>query len=306
MINSRFLFVKLQILFGFLVLFISSMAQPEKVEIIPVKVTDQITMLLGQGGNIGLFTGPDGAFLIDDQYAPLSKKIKSAINSITDKDVRFLINTHFHQDHTGGNENFGNDGAIIVAHENVRKRLIDRLEMLEKRELKSETAEIGLPVISFSTDINFHLNGEDVMVFHVHQAHTDGDAIIYFPKSNVLHTGDIFFNGSYPFIDLNAGGTISGVLEAVGKCLFLTDDETLIIPGHGELGNKTDLVLYQNMLKTIKSRIAEALLKGMDLEQLKEANLTEEFDDSWGKSFINGGKFTEILYNDLSKSTNSM
>ena len=218
----------------------------DDVQITVEKVTDHIYMLQGAGGNIGISTGKDGVFMIDDQFAPLSEKITAAIKTISDQPVSFLVNTHFHGDHTGGNANFEATGAMIVAHDNVRKRLA----------ADPKTADAGLPVITFSEDATFYQNGDDVFLTHVHHAHTDGDALVYFAQSNVLHTGDTFFNGNFPFIDTNRGGSIQGDIDAAKKGLMLINEDTKIIPGHGKLATKADYQKYHDMLENVHTAVA--------------------------------------------------
>src|SRR5258706_2508891 len=214
---------------------------PSKVEIKTEKLSATSYMMIGDGGNMGLSVGPDAVFVIDDQFAPLTPKILAAIAKLSDKPVKFLINTHWHFDHTGGNANLGKMGALIVAHENVRKRMSSEgfIEFLGMR-TKPDPKE-ALPVVTFASDVTFHLNGDEIYAFHVPRAHTDGDVIIHFRNSNVIHMGDTFFNKLYPFIDTSSGGTIDGMIAAVDKGLALGNDSTKYIPGHGPLATKSDL-----------------------------------------------------------------
>ena len=220
----------------------------EDVKVTAVPVTEKIFMLSGKGGNIGLFLGEDGTFLIDDQYAPLTDKILAAIEAAGGEYPKFLINTHYHGDHTGGNENLGGKGTLIFSHDNVRERLRTGafLKPFDMKQAKSSKA--GLPVVTFSEDISFHLNGDTVHALHVPHSHTDGDSFIHFQKANVIHTGDLFFNGFYPFIDVDHGGSLRGMIKGVDTVLSLADEHTRIIAGHGPLGSKADLVRYRNML----------------------------------------------------------
>src|SRR6266446_1404427 len=211
-----------------------------KVEIETQKLADTVYMMTGAGGNLGLSVGEDAVFVIDDQFAPLTPKIQAAIAKLSSKPVKFLLNTHWHFDHTGGNENLGKAGAVIVAHENVRKRLstegfIEFLGMKTQPEPK-----VALPVVTFTRDVTFHLNGDELVVTHVPRAHTDGDSMVRFRKSNVVHTGDTFFNKLYPFIDTSSGGTVAGVLAAVDGVLKTAGDDTKIIPGHGPLARSEE------------------------------------------------------------------
>ncbi len=216
------------------------------VEVTAEAVVPDLYMLQGAGGNIGLSVGTDGAFVIDDQFAPLAPKIMAAIEAIDDRPVEFLVNTHWHGDHTGGNEAFGAAGAHIVAHDNVRRRLKEGL-----KRATSETRpapEGALPVVTFSNEVSFYWNGLDIRVIHLANAHTDGDAIIHLRDANVIHTGDIYFNGGFPYIDLESGGSFDGLIAAQEKILSLSDDATKIIPGHGALSSRAAMGPYVAML----------------------------------------------------------
>jgi len=226
----------------------------DSVEIKTSKVSGPVYVLEGSGGNIGVLVGNDGVMLVDDEFAPLSEKIKKAIGAISDKPIRFIINTHFHGDHTDGNKIFGSEGSVIVAQENARKRMTtDYFFKAFKQEQKAMTYE-GLPKITFAESITFNMNGETVQVIHIKNAHTDGDAAIYFKESNVLHTGDAFVRYGLPFIDDQGGGTIDGMINGAEQMLKMINDETKIIPGHGQLSSKKDLQDYKKMLQTVRSR----------------------------------------------------
>lgn len=271
----------------------------ENVQIQTKKIKNGIYMLIGRGGNIGVSSGKEGVFMIDDQYAPLTEKILAAVSTISDEPIRFVINTHWHQDHTDGNENMGEAGAIIVAHENVRKRLSsEQFSEFFNRKLPP-SPEKALPVITFTRDVKFHLNDEEIQVFHLSNAHTDGDIIIYFPNSNVIHTGDIYFEGLYPFIDLSAGGSLNGMIEAVGQILPMINDDTLVIPGHGPLSNKSKLEAYHKMLIVIRDRISRQIRNGKSLEEVIASQPTQEFDEVWGKTFLKPEQFVGIAYKSL-------
>ncbi len=271
-----------------------------KVQIKEEKVGEQLYMLTGSGGNMALLHGEDGVFLIDDQFAPLTEKILTKIKTLTGKDkVDFLVNTHWHGDHTGGNENMGKQGALIVAHENVRARMQRGRTKLEAGRAVKPAPKVALPVMTFEEGINLHLNGEDIMVFHVDIAHTDGDAIVYFPKSNVIHTGDTYFKERYPYIDINSGGHINGVLKTLERIIFLADGDTKIIPGHGSLSNKEELMAYRNVLMTCRDRIQKAIKAGKTLEEIQASDITKEWDESWGGGFINPTSFRKTLYTNL-------
>jgi len=267
-----------------------------KVEIKATQVRGNIYMLEGAGGNMGLLIGEDGIVLIDDQFAPLSEKIRAAIGELSPGNVKYLVNTHFHGDHTGGNENFGKGGAIIVAHDNVRKRLSS--ESTRNGRTSPPKPEEAWPVITYEEGTNIHINDEAVMMVHVHDAHTDGDSFVYFQEANVLHMGDCFFNGNFPFIDLNSGGSVNGAIEAVKLALMMTNAETKIIPGHGSLATKADLDSYYTMLTTMRDRVQGAIDEGKTLDQAKSAGLTKDYE-SWGKGFISNDRIVETMYKSL-------
>ena len=268
------------------------------VEIKTTEVTDGVYMLEGAGGNIGLSTGDDGAFVIDDQFAPLSKKIMAAIKKQTKEDVVFVLNTHFHGDHTGGNEAFGEAGAHIVAHDNVRKRLKEGM----KRASGNETPpapDAALPVITFSKSMTFHWNGRTIYVWHPEKAHTDGDAIVFLKDVNVVHMGDVFFNGGYPFIDLEAGGDMAGYIATHEKVLSKIDDDTQIIPGHGPLASKADLQNTVNMLKDVQTRVQAQIDEGLDEDAAVAADPLSDLNGDWGQGFINGERMVRTAYRSL-------
>jgi glyoxylase-like metal-dependent hydrolase (beta-lactamase superfamily II) len=281
---------------AFLALFLlaSPLGAQDEVTIETTDLGSGIYMLKGRGGNMGLSVGSDGAFLIDDQFAPLTKKILAAIAEVTDKPVEFMINTHWHGDHTGGNENMGKAGALLFAHENVRERL------LKGDEDTDPAAPGALPVVVFTDALTFHWNDEEIHVFHVHDAHTDGDAMIHFRKANVIHVGDVYFNGLYPFIDTESGGSTKGIIAAVDKALALADADTKIIPGHGALSNRAELEAYRNMLATIVERIEAAIAEGKNLDEVQATKPSAEWDEVWGEIWIKPDEFVETIYNDFS------
>lgn len=277
---------------------ISISAQKKEVKIISTKITNNIYMLEGQGGNIGMFIGKDGVFMIDDQFAPLTSKILSAIKKITNKPVRYLVNTHWHGDHTGGNANMQKEGAVIVSHENVRKRM--SVDQIVRGRKKAASQKEALPVITFTKDMMFFLNGEDILVTHIHNAHTDGDALVYFTNSNVLHVGDAYFQKGFPYIDVDSGGSIDGYIHGIEKMIALSDDKTVIIPGHGRLSNKKELKVYLKMLKSLRTSIKLKIKEGKTLEQVKlDSDITKPFKKlSW---WITEGKIKEAIYRSLKK-----
>lgn len=276
----------------------ASLAQPkwDEVQINTSKLAEGVYMLQGWGGNLGLSVGPDGAFLIDDQYAPLSKKIKAAIAEVSKNDVKFVLNTHWHGDHTGGNENFGQAGAMIVAHENVRARLSKAQALVFFESQYEASPEGALPVVTFTDAMTFHWNGDDIRVFHVKNAHTDGDSVIHFRKANVIHTGDVVFNGYYCFIDYEHGGSIDGVIEAVSRILELADSKTMIIPGHGPLTGHEELAGYRDMLTTVRDRIDLLMKDGKSADEIVAAKPTAEFDAEWGNGFIKADDWVRMVH----------
>lgn len=270
-----------------------------KVHIKTEKLSATTYMMTGEGGNLGLSIGDDAVFVIDDQFAPLTPKIKAAIAKLTKKPVKFVLNTHWHFDHTGGNENMGKAGALIVAHENVRKRMsVEGFIKFFGMKTKAEP-KVALPVVTFTRDISFHLNGDEVYVYHVANAHTDGDAVVHFRNSNVIHMGDTFFNKLYPFIDTSSGGKVDGMLKAADQALELANDSTKIIPGHGPLGNKADLKAYREMLASVSGKIKALIKDGKTLEQVLAAKPSAEFDAVWGNGFLKPQKWVEMLYENL-------
>src|SRR6266487_752632 len=272
-----------------------------KVEIQTEKLADTVYMMTGAGGNLGVSVGEDAVFVIDDQFAPLTPKIQAAIAKLTDKPVKFLLNTHWHFDHVGGNENLGKAGALIFAHENVRKRMSTE-QFMEFFAMKTKPEpKVALPVITFTRDLTFHVNGDEVRAFHVPRAHTDGDTIIHFAKSDVIHTGDAFFNKLYPFIDTSSGGTVEGVLAAADRVLKMASDRTKIIPGHGPLGGKADLKAYRDMLAAVSGNIRAQIKAGKTAEQVMASKPTAKYDDVWGKGFLPPEKFVAMLYGNLKK-----
>lgn len=278
-------------------LFGSAQAQQnfDKVEIRAEKLSPTTYVLFGAGGNIGVSAGEDALFIIDDQYAPLTPKILAALKLISDKPVKFVLNTHWHGDHTGGNESMGKAGALIVAHDNVRKRMsTEQFIALFKSKVPASPKD-ALPVVTFSSDVTFHLNGDEIHGFHVPKAHTDGDTIIHFRKSNVIHMGDTFFNGLYPFIDVSSGGNPDGVIAAADRVLALANDATKIIPGHGPVCNKADLKVYRDMLSTVTGRVKALLKQGKTPDEIKAAKPSAEFDEKWGKAFLPPSSFIDSL-----------
>ena len=286
-----------------LVLFaVPALAQQQdfsKVEVKAEKVAEGVYMLTGSGGNLGLSVGKSGTYLIDDQYAPLSDKILAAIKAITPDPVRFVVNTHWHGDHTGGNENMGKAGALLVAHENVRRRMSSEQFIALFGNKIPPSPEDALPVVTFTDAITFHWNGDEIRVYHVPPAHTDTDSIVHFVKADVVHTGDVFFNGSYPFIDTSSGGRIDGVIEAAERVLAGTGPATRFIPGHGKVGSRADLQAYRDMLKVVRDRVAKLKAEGKSRDEAIAAKPTADLDPKWAGAFVKGDTFTGIAYDSL-------
>ncbi|MFN2238482.1 MAG: MBL fold metallo-hydrolase [Thermoanaerobaculia bacterium] len=260
-----------------------------KVEIKVHPVAGKIFMLEGAGGNIGVSVGDDGIVIVDDQYAPLAPKIKAALASLTDQPVRFVLNTHYHGDHTGGNEFFG-ESAPVVAHENVRTRLA---EGFPSRNI-DPAPDGALPVITFNDRLSIHLNGEEVRAEHIPHGHTDGDSVIFFTGSNVVHLGDIFFNGLFPFIDIDSGGSVAGVIAGIEALLPKIADDAKIIAGHGPLASKGDLETTLGMLRETSALVRAGLAAGKTAEQMKEEKILAKWD-SWSWGFISADRFVDTL-----------
>jgi glyoxylase-like metal-dependent hydrolase (beta-lactamase superfamily II) len=257
-----------------------------QVEIEPARVAGGVWMLTGAGGNLGVCAGPDGVFLIDDQFAPLTPKIKAAIATFSDRPVRFVLNTHHHGDHTGGNENLAGEGAVVVAQDNVRRRMGREEFNALWGAATPASPPAALPIVTFSDTVTFHLNGHTVRCAHVANAHTEGDAPVHFVEANVVHSGDLLFNGSYPVIDYPAGGSIDGMIAAANVLLAMSDEDTRIIPGHGPLATRGDVVRFREMLVTVRDRVRRLVAQGRTLEQVLAARPLDDLDAVWGQGFV--------------------
>lgn len=281
----------------------STAADKNKLSFSTTEVAPGLYMLMGvggfTGGNIGLSTGEDGVVMIDDSMPPMLDIMQTAIKSVTDQPVDFLINTHVHGDHTGNNEAMGNNGTHIVAHENLRKHLLTK--GVQTRKGMQPAPKAALPVITFSHTMNFHLNGKDAHIFHVANAHTDGDAVIYFKQDNVIHTGDTLFNRMFPYIDIDSGGTVDGYIAAQKKILSFADDKTKIIPGHGALATKKDLQASIAMLEKSRNIISKLVAQGKTEDETVKLNPLAEYSESWSWSFITTEKMTRQMYKGLSQ-----
>lgn len=268
----------------------------DTVQVRTVPITPTVYLLQGAGGNIAVSAGNDAVFIVDAQMAQLTKKIQSAIAELTSNPVRYVVNTHWHPDHVGGNENFGKAGAVLRAHGNVRSRMsAEQFIVAQNRKIpRSPSAAIPVAI----SDTAFVMNGDSIVVFHVPNAHTDGDMIVHFAKSNVIHTGDIFSSSSLPFIDVSSGGSVQGIIDAADRVLALSDDNTRIIPGHGQPANKARLRMYRDMVVTLRDRIRGLVSTGKTVEQILEQNITAPFV----KEFPGGHKiFVTEAHKDLTK-----
>ena len=258
----------------------------EGVEIRAQHVAGSVHMLEGAGGNLGVCAGPDGLVLIDDQFEALADKISAALEQLSEGPLRYVLNTHYHGDHTGGNPAFG-QRAPILAHANVRQRL-------ESGEASAAMLEHGLPVITYDDGVQVHANGEVLRVVHYPACHTDGDSVVFFEHANVIHMGDMFFSGRFPYIDLDAGGSVRGLIAAVTEILAQADDETRIIPGHGALSSKADLAEYLDMLRTLQARVAAVLAEGATAEDMLRDDLFSDYAE-WGTGYINTEAWVHTL-----------
>jgi cyclase len=267
-----------------------------KVEVKTVPVAGSVSMLQGSGGNIAVLVGSDGVLVVDDEYAPLVPKILAAIGKLSSKPVRFVVNTHFHDDHTGGNASLGAEGAVIVAQDNVRKRMsTEQFNAFFKRTTPPSPAA-ALPIVTFAEGVKFYLDGEEIEVTHIGPGHTDGDATIWFKKANVIHMGDNFFNGLYPFVDASSGGSLDGTVTALEGVLSRIDDQTKVIPGHGPLGSKADLKKFHDMLATVRDRVQKAVREGKTQDQVVASKPSAEFDAAWGGGFLKPEAFVTEVY----------
>ncbi len=265
-----------------------------------IKIKDNIHMLQWAGaGNMMLLSGKDGNILIDDQFAPLSEKINAAIQAVNTGNVKFLFNTHYHGDHAGGNTNFAKMGATIFAHDNVRSRLMADSTKLKYSKLSKPEPMEAWPVITYAEGMNIYLNNEAIVIFHVDNAHTDGDALFYLPKSNLIHTGDCFMKGRFPFIDRSSGGSVDGWIKAVAQVLTLIDNETIIIPGHGDLANKNDYREVHNAVMIVRDGVKKALKERQNLNQILALNLAKDYEKTLGSGFIKGDALIKTMFEEF-------
>jgi len=276
-----------------------------KVQIKVTKVSGNIYMLEGAGGNIAASIGEDGIVIVDDQYAPLADKIQAALKNlgITDKPVRFVINTHYHGDHTGGNAPFANAGSTVIAQDNVRKRMESGGTGGNGGSIKMDipsAPKAALPIITFDHDVTVHLNGEDIRALHFPAGHTDGDAVIFFPKNNVVHMGDDFVRYGFPYIDVASGGSAQGMIAAMEKVSAELPADAKVIPGHGDVSSLDDVRAFVKMLKETAAAVQQAIDERKTVEQMKQEKILEPWK-KWSGDFIDSDKFTETLYNSLTR-----
>jgi glyoxylase-like metal-dependent hydrolase (beta-lactamase superfamily II) len=271
-----------------------------KVEIATTPLAPGLAMLVGAGGNIAVSTGSDGPVIVDDQFAPLAPKITAAVKALQDSPIRFVINTHFHFDHTGGNEAFGSAGALIVAHDNVRVRLsTEQFSKLMNRSFPASPAQ-ALPVVTFGDGVTLHWNGETIRVEHVAHAHTDGDAHVWFERANAVHMGDTFVNGFYPFVDVESGGGIAGLIESANRVLARAQADTKIVPGHGPLASPAELAKFRNMLVDVKARIQKGIASGQTMEAFIASKPLADLDAEWGDGFLKAEQLVTLVWMNLS------
>ena len=270
-----------------------------KVEIKSTKINGNVYMLEGAGGNIGVSVGPDGILIVDDQFAPLAEKIKAALKTLGDGKLKFILNTHWHGDHTGGNAPLGRE-ASIIAHDNVRKRLSTEQRIKFFKMTVPPSPSEALPVITFDNSLSVHFNGEEIKAIHFPHGHTDGDSVIFFTKSNVVHLGDDFFAGRFPFVDLDSGGSVQGLAKNIGEIIPKIPAGAKLIPGHGPISTLDDLKAFHRMLIETTDVVRKKVARKKTLAQIKTEGLPAEWK-SWGEGFVKTDQWIEIIYNSLSK-----
>ena len=268
-----------------------------KVQMKATKVNGNVYMLEGAGGNIGVSVGDDGILIVDDQFAPLADKIRAALKGLADRKLRFILNTHWHGDHTGGNVAFGPE-ATIIAHDNVRKRLATEQRSEVFKSTTPPSPKEALPVITFNQSLSVHFNGEEIRAIHFPQGHTDGDSVIFFTTSNVVHLGDDFFAGRFPFVDLESGGTVEGLTRNIGDIITKIPEGAKLIPGHGPISTIEDLKNYHRMLQQTTEIVRQKISAGKTLEQAKSEGLPAEWAP-WGTGFIKTDRWIETIYKSL-------
>lgn len=277
----------------------AALGSAQDVPVTTIPVADGVYMLTGQGGNLAVAIGNDATFVVDDQYAPMVPRILAAIRQLTTQPVRFVLNTHYHGDHTGGNEAMAEAGALIVAHDNTRRRMTTE-QFIEFFSAQVPPSPQGaLPVVTFNDTVTFHINGDEVIAFHIDPAHTDGDALIVWRNANVVHMGDVYIAGGYPFTDFSAGGNLNGVVAAADRVLAIANADTRIIPGHGALSNTAELRAWRDMIVAVRLRVRALKAAGRTHEQVIAAKPSAEFDATYGGGFIKPDDFVGFIYRSL-------
>lgn len=287
------------VLFTFLAITANAQRNFDTVNIRPLKLTDNIYMMLGSGGNIGFIKGEDGALIIDNQFGPLSGKIAQAVLNEGGGQIKIQINTHIHGDHTGGNENMAKWGVTIVAHANVRERMMK--ESKRGDQVSPPRDQAAWPVVTFPDRMNIHWNGEDLELYHFLTGHTDGDVIVKFKNANIIHMGDMYVQYGYPYVDMDNGGGINGFVASLDKMLLLMDDNTKIIPGHGKLATKKDVQAFRDRLAEIRDAVAAALKKGTKVEEVGNLPIASKYDAEWGRGFVKGKDFVMMVATSINK-----
>lgn len=292
------------VLISFLFIACAASAQDnfDSVKVTTQKVSDNLYLLMGAGGNIGVLVGADGTLMVDNQFAPLSARITDAIKFIDPGEIRFVINTHIHGDHSGGNENFARMGSTVIAQENVRKRMSSSFVNPKTKEVTPPRDKDAWPIVTFPNSLNVHLNGENIEVLYFGPAHTDGDVAVWFKNANVMHLGDQFVTYGYPYIDYGGGGSINGFISNLDKILSLMNDQTRIIPGHGDICRKGDVQKFRDTLADIRDQTLAALKKGKKVGEIPGLAIAGKYDPAWGKGFMKGKDFVLQVAEDLSTS----
>jgi cyclase len=277
---------------------VSSAQQPPAVAIQTEQVAPGVYVLYGSGGNIGISVGSDGVILIDDQYAPATPQVLEALATLNAEPPRFVLNTHWHGDHTGGNENLAAKGSVVVAHDNVRRRMsVEQFSEFLQHKTPASPPK-ALPIVTFNDSLSLHVNGVELRGYYAPHAHTDGDTVVLFKKANVIHTGDLFFNGMYPFIDLDSGGSVTGLIAGVDRMLELADGKTRVIPGHGKVTDREGLAAYRKMLAESSGRVDALVKAGKTLEEVLAAKPNADYDATLAWEFISADIFARTLYED--------
>lgn len=291
-----------KILLGILMLSMTAAYAQQNYDTVKIrsqKITDNIYMLKGAGGNIGVMVGKDGTLMIDNQFAPLSNKINGAMKTIDPGELQMVINTHIHGDHSGGNENFKRMGAHIIAHDAVRERM-SKTQTIPSRNITTPPRDRdALPVITFSQNLNIHWNDDDLVLHHLDRGHTDGDVIVHFTKANVFHMGDAYVRYGYPFIDISGGGSFAGFISTLDKALAMMDDNSKVIPGHGELATKADVKIFRDKMADIRDQVLAALKKGKKPEEITSLGVTDKYEAEMGKGFLKGKDFVLLAAEEL-------